>query len=240
MSDIENSLLKLFPRKKNLVRNSLIVNKIDDMQLFAPFKHCSLKRSSISESNFIEAELNYSAWSESNFYKTIFNQCTINGANMQLCVFDQCQFLGSIEYRNISFCNSLFKNTTFKDIVFKNCILTDALFISCSFINCKFASSSFDGAKFVDCTFDRLVARNLNLDYSQYRNCHFNNSQISLFQISYTIGLLQCIGIDSNNEFAFQGRTIPAENFYNEYIDYLCDYFQSRNDLYPISNLLFF
>ena len=237
---------KLFPRKKNLVRNSLNVDKADDMNVFGPFVHNSLKRSSISHSRFMRSKLNYSAWTESFFYDICFDNCILDGANMQLCVFELASFF-CIEccpdtsfYKNISFCNCLFKNCRFENIIFKNCILTDAIFVSCKFINCKFQSSSFDGTKFVQCEFDGLIARNMNLDYSQYRNCTFNNSQVSLFQIAYTIGLLQCVSADSKNEFAFQGRTVSALVFYNEYISYLLEYFRDRGDLFPLSNLQYF
>ena len=241
----ENYMNKLFPRKKNQVRNSLYVDKAENMNVFGPFIHCSLKRSSISHSRFIQSQLNYSAWSESFFYDDYFNNCTLNGVNMQLCVFEQTSFKDSEDfntslYKNISFCNSLFKNCRFENIIFKNCVLTDATFISCDFVNCKFQSSSFDGTKFIQCNFEGLIARNMNLDYSQFRNCKFNNSQISLFQIAYTIGLLQCIPTASHNWFAFQGRTISAQTFYNEYILYLLEYFRNRGDMFPLSNLQFF
>lgn len=245
MKMYENYMEKLFPRKKNLVRNSLNVDKAEDMNFFGPFIHHSLKRSSISHSKFIQSKLNYSAWTESFFYDVSFNNCVLNGANMQLCVFELSSFICTDDcnlsfYKNISFCNCLFKNCKFENIIFKNCVLTDATFISCQFINCKFQSSSFDGTKFIQCQFDKLVARNMNLDYSQYRNCTFKNSQVSLFQIAYTIGLLQCITYDSDNEFAFQGRTISSTSFYKEYINYLITFFRERGDLFPLSNLLFF
>lgn len=80
----------------------------------------------------------------------------------------------------------------------------------------------------------------MNLDYSQYRNCNFYNSELSLFQIGYTIGMLQGVSSQSDNMFAFQGQTIPPERFYSEYIEYLIEYFTSREDLFPLSNLLLF
>lgn len=240
MKKYEEAMKKLFPREKNFVRNTLLANQVEDMSVLGPFVHTSLKRSSISQSNFKNIMLKYSAWSESHFFKVEFKNCNLTGVNMQLCVFEHCSFTDESILNNVSFCNSLFKNTVFINIVFRNCILTDAKFISCKFINCKFQSSSFDGTKFVFCDFEHLIARNMNLDYSQYRNCNFYNSELSLFQIGYTIGMLQGVSSQSDNMFAFQGQTIPSERFYSEYIEYLIEYFTSREDLFPLSNLLLF
>ncbi len=236
---------KLFPRKKNLVRNSFAANCVKDMNLYGPFNHHSFKRSSVISCNFFTTDLKYSAWTGSFFREVNFKNSKLIGANLQLCVFDECLFSENDKkndksFMNISFCNCLFKYTKFINITFKNCVLTDATFISCEFENCKFQSSSFDGTKFIKCNFDHLIARNMNLDYSQYRDCEFRNSQISLFQIAYTLGLLQCIPKDSDNVFAFQGKEIAPKVFFNEYIYYLCEYFKDLKDLYPLSNLFYF
>lgn len=90
------------------------------------------------------------------------------------------------------------------------------------------------------CSFENLVARNLNMDFSQYRECSFDNCQISLFQCSYTIGLLQHLIDNPNNVFAFQGRNLTTSQFYEEYINYLIPYFETQDEFFPLSNILFF
>lgn len=237
------AIKKLFPREKNLVRNSLQANSIENMNEIGKFTHSSYKRSNLKNVKFSNSNLNYSAWTDSLFHKAEFDNCLFNSVNMQLCVFSACSFTNTKEYKNVSFCNSFFENTIFVDARFINCIFSDAMFINCSFINCTFSSSSFDGAKFVKCLFDFLVARNLNMDYSQYCECVFTNSQISLFQVSYTIGLIQSIyknSNGSNNVFAFQGREISVNDFYSEYINYLIFYFEEQKEWFPLANILCF
>lgn len=182
-----------------------------------------------------------SAWTDSNFFKVNLINCNLNSVNLQMCVFDNCTFK-DIEYiYSASLNHGYYKNVTFDNIEFKNCVFADAIFINCKFINCKFKSSSFDGTKFILCEFQNLIARNLNMDFSQYRDCRFYNSEISLFQCAYTIGLLQALNNDENNNvFAFQGKNLVSELFYKEYIDYLTVYLNEQQEYFPIANIELF
>lgn len=136
------AIQKLFPRKKNKVRNSLFINDVNDMKALGSFIHCSYKRSHLNNVNFIEINLRYSAWTDSFFKNTRFDRSNLNGCNFQLCIFEDSYFKDIQTISNASFNHSYFKNTTFENIIFKNCVFSDAIFIDCKFVNCKFASSS--------------------------------------------------------------------------------------------------
>ena len=240
-TDYLDAIKKLFPRKKNQVRNALRVNDIEDINFLGPFVHCSYKRSQLNRVVIRDVDFKFSAWTESRFYSVTFENSNLSGTNFQLCVFDNCKFTKKLLAKNISYNHAYFKNTTFQDVEFKNCVFSDAVFMNCKFENCTFKSSSFNGTKFVNCTFNGLVARNLNLDYSHYRNCLFYNSQISLFQSAYTIGLLQSLQDNfHNNVFAFQGRNLSIDLFYSEYINYLIPYFSESDEYFPVANILCF
>ncbi len=235
--DYNVAVKKLFPRKRNFVKNSLCANHVDNMNCFGSFVHCSYKRSQLKYSKFIDSDMHNSAWTDSDFFNVEFSGCNLNNANLQLCIFDNCSFKDIAKINNASLNHGYYKNVEFENIEFINCVFSEAIFINCKFINCKFKSSSFDGTKFLLCEFNHLIARNLNMDYSQYRECRFYNSEISLFQCAYTTGILQSLEMSENNYFAFQGKNLPVSKFYNEYIHYLTSYFNERGEFFPLANI---
>ena len=234
---IDETMEKLFPRRKNFVKNRLLVNNINNMNSLGPFVHCSYKRSQLINVVFTDSDMHNSAWTDSSFNKVKLINCNLNSANFQMSSFDEC-LVKNNRICNASFNHGYYKNVKFENIEFNNCVFSDTIFMNCQFINCKLKSSSFDGAKFILCTFDRLIARNLNMDFSQYRACDFHNSEISLFQCAYTIGIIQALNSrDNENVFGFQGTNLSTDRFFDEYIDYLIVYFKEQNEYFPLANI---
>lgn len=245
MNDFEYALKKLFPRRRsNQVKNHIDANCLNDLNVFAPFTHKSFKRSFIKESKFINSEITFSAWTGTRYESIIFQHSIIRNCNMQSCVFLDCTLTNFVEQlKNTTFDDTLFINTKFEKVDFKGCNFTNARFINCEFISCRFISSNFDGATFIECKLNGVIARNLNLDFAQFKNCEIYNSEFSLFQIFYTIGLTQLLNdncsIDrwTQCKLAFHGSNLNYNELVSEYIMYLKTYYTEMGEYFPLANI---
>ena len=243
MSDINNDLKKLFPRRNTQINNHIDANGVENLNIYEPFRHKSYKRSFIKDSKFKNSKLVFSAWTGTRYESTLFDHSEIRNSNMQSCVFFNCDFvLSSIPIKSTTFDNTLFVKTKFVDVVFKSCNFTDSQFINCEFESCKFISCNFDGANFKGCYLNTVVARNLNLDYSMFINCKVKRSEISLFQLFYTIGLTQALEnnhenfLEDKNILAFHGKNIDLTDL-NEYKKYLITYYTIKGEYFPLANI---
>lgn len=243
MNDITTALKKLFPRRKvSQVKNHIDANGVDNLNIFGPFQHKSFKRSFIRNSKFEDSQIILSAWTGTRYEWTTFKHSIIRNSNMQSCVFTNCIFtMRGAQIKNTTFDDTLFINTEFVDVVFKSCNFTDVRFINCKFESCSFTSCNFDGANLVKCVLNNVIARNLNLDYALFNNCKIQGSEFSLFQLFYTIGLVQTIKnnqIDCNdNVLAFHGKNIKITDLLSEYQKYLITYYFEVGEFFPLANI---
>lgn len=216
------------------INNNNVFERID-MTNFS-FYHKSYKRCTFSITTINKKRLTYCAFTASKFINTVFNINEIINCNMQNCIFKSINFDSTRMLYSTTFDNSVFINCRFNNLIIKSCNFTNAKLINCSFKEITFLSSNFDNCTFDGSNFEKLEFTYMNIDYSYFKNCEFNNSILSAYQLPYIYGFEKIINNEGN--FVRINGNLFGLHEYSKQIASLLNFYNSKNEVFPIVNIL--
>lgn len=206
-------------------------------------------------------------YSTKNLNQAIFINCKFNSSNLSRVSFVNSKFFNcefcNCNLSSINFRNSVISNCTFNaDNCFDNSKFGNCKLSNCYFIGCELNSVSFDEAticscefekniwnavttdlcKFDSCSFSSVVFKNMNFEFSVFRDIHMNNMKLPFPTIPYIYGGLQYL-ISTNDDINITSQHniktgISKEEYLGEltnlevFYSFSCNYF-------PLANIYF-
>lgn len=198
----------------------------------------SIKRAHLTNCLLQNAAFDDAAVTGSSFFECTFINCSMDRADFEFCNFESCEFFDT-PFSNESYNNSTFYNTKFINSPFSSCTLTGVLFKVVLFSNAGLEHCTLEGAVFEDCTFQNLDLSNLNMEFIELKNIHMDNVILPFSQMPYIFGGIEYI-TETDDDIRLgtdKGTTIDRDEYLSNAIPLLCEYFEKKEDHFPLANI---
>lgn len=197
-----------------------------------------IKRANLTDCILKNAVFDGAAVTGSFFDGCVFVKCSMDRADFEFCTFENCEFCDN-PFTNESFNNSIFLETKFINSPFISNTLTGCLFKKGHFVNSHIEHSTLEGAIFEDCIFQDMNLDHLNMEYIEFKNVRMENVTLPFSQIPYIFGGIEYIINTSDNLKINTGENtyISKEEYINEGIRLLCEYFELKECYFPLTNI---
>ncbi len=226
----------------DLVNNDIILDMKGASAVKSNLIKQSAKRNKFSNISLIDSNIVSSAFTGSQFKNFIFKDCNIKGNSFVSCIFEKSEMSTKDFklYTGNNFSNSYVNQCKFFNLEFKNSSWISSNVEYSDFENCIINSCTLEGTVFNQCIFTDIYMSTANLDYMILNKTQLNNVVFPFYQFAYIIGAADYLMSSKEQRFYFSanGNNIKLSE-YKECIPALIDYYYSRNEYFPLSNLLY-
>ncbi len=191
---------------------------------------------------FVDSNLSCVSFVNSKFFNCEFYNCNLSSINFRNSIISDCVFNGNNSFNNSKLGNCKLLNCHFFSCELNSVSFDEATLCSCKFEKNKWNAVTTDLCKFDSCFFDSVVFRNMNFEFSIFRDIHMHNMKLPFPTIPYIYGGLQYL-ISTNDDINITSQHnlkegISKEKYLDElhnlevFYSYSCNYF-------PLANIYF-
>ncbi len=201
----------------------------------------NMRRIYFSDCTFINVN-----FKSTGFTGSIFHNCMFTKSLLDCTIFDECMFIDcvfiSIELHSTSFCKAHFIHCKWKNLLLDTCFCTASIFDDMCIANCHIIDIIWENADFLKCKFDDVLLENLNFEFTNFHDIHFNNTAIPFASLPFIFGGIEYILKTADNIFihtvnsTYPDGRMPKDDYINLIPD-IMSFYQRTQNYFPLANL---
>lgn len=220
------------------VQNGSLFQIANGADICIDYSRKSLKRINANNCRFNGSIFKAVAAVGARFSNVQFVRCDFSASNFQYCYFDNVYFNHGSFAQGANFSHSIFIECHINNIDIKECTFFDCQFQNCTFSTSSINSITLENSSFCYCTIDNIDLAHLNLEFTQIIGMIMNRVILPPYQLAYVIGAMPYLLSTEDNIFIFTDKGDLTVEEYNNLWGDLIRYYYSKNEFFPLANIL--